>query len=262
MSLHPAHLIDSSGSLTTAALIPFCTYQTDMTLLGQTSPAISSVVCSTFQPTVLEGQLCYALNLTSIGTEKAKTGQRNGLTIFIDQGTANVSQNKSGLFIDRKEGITKLDLELSEDDDNSARIYLNTLSSFTDSRVGSYAMSSLKKMTGTDSFLAQTEEQKNCRIQTQEDCQAERYLDNVQRECGCVPWALRSALTKQVFTQTRRYSPLRRLSSCSCGGLWPLSVAFFCPAGNKKNYVYFFAYFRPFLVFSRNLSTFRSNLCN
>ena len=198
MSLHPPHLIDSSGSLTPAALIPFCTYQTDMTRLGQISPAINSVVCSKFQPTVLEGQLCYALSLTSIGTKKAKAGQKNGLTIFIDQGTANVRQKKNRLFINRKEGITKLDLELSEDDDNSARIYLNTLSSFTDSRSGSYAMSSLKKMTGTDSFLAQTEEQKKCKVKSQEECQAKNYLDNVQNQCGCVPWALSSALPGQV----------------------------------------------------------------
>ena len=55
-----------------------------------------------------------------------------------------------------------LDLESSGADDRSPKIYLNTLSSFTDFRVGSYAMTSLKKMTGTESFLKQTDEQTRC----------------------------------------------------------------------------------------------------
>ena len=82
----------------------------------------------------------------------------------------------------------------------SARIYLNTLSSFTDFRAGSYAMTSLKKMTGTDSFLKQTDEEKKCRIETLEDCQARSYIDRVQEKCGCVPWALSTAqLTKVSY---------------------------------------------------------------
>ena len=169
-----------------------------MTLLGQTSPALNSVLCSSFQPTVLEGQLCYALNFSSIRTEKARAGLRFGLMMVIDQEIAHVGQQKSGSSLDGKQGIKNLDLELPEDDGNSARIYLNTLSSFTDTRSGSYAMSSLKKMTGTDSFLEQTEEQKKCRIQSQEECQARHYIENVQRECGCVPWALGTALQNQV----------------------------------------------------------------
>ena len=86
-----------------------------------------------------------------------------------------------------------LDLESSGVDDHSPKIYLHTLSSFTDFRVGSYGMTALKKMTGTESFLTQTDEQKNCRIGTFEDCQAKNYIDSVQKKCGCVPWALSSS---------------------------------------------------------------------
>ena len=200
MSLHPAHLIASSGSLTPAALIPFCTYQTNMTLLGQTSPALNSVVCSRFQPTILEGQLCYVLNLTSIRTNRARAGQKAGLMIFLDQGNTNGGREKSRDGINSKDEIKDLDLDDSEEDSYSARIYFNTLASFTDTRSGSYAMSSLKKMTGTESFLAQTDEQKKCMIQTQEDCQAERYVEYVQKQCGCVPWALSFALTTTVIS--------------------------------------------------------------
>ena len=179
-----------------------------MTLLGQSSAVLNSVVCSKFKPTLLEGQLCYALNLTLIKTENSKAGQRDGLMFVIDQGITNGGRQKSGSFLPSKAEINNLDLEDSEGDSNVARIYLNTLSSFTDTRSGSYAMSSLKKMTGTDSFLAQTEEQKKCRIETLEDCQAKNYLDNVQKQCGCVPWALNSALPSQVKLYTNNWLSL------------------------------------------------------
>ena len=55
VSHHAPHLIDSSGSLTPAALIPFCAYQTNMTLLGQKTEGINFIACSQFQPTLLEG---------------------------------------------------------------------------------------------------------------------------------------------------------------------------------------------------------------
>ena len=91
-----------------------------------------------------------------------------------------------------------LDLESSGADDHSPKIYLNTLSSFTDFRVGSYSMVSLKKMSGTESFLKQTDAEKKCRMGTFEDCQAKTYLDTVQKKCGCVPWALSRALVAKV----------------------------------------------------------------
>ena len=75
VSFHLPHLIDSSGSLTPAALIPFCAYQTNTTLLGQTRQDLPFTACSQFQPTILEGQRCYSLNLTAIDTGKAGTGK-------------------------------------------------------------------------------------------------------------------------------------------------------------------------------------------
>ena len=81
-----------------------------MTLLGRTSPALNSVVCSKFQPTVLEGQLCYTLNLSSLRTEKSRAGQRDGLMIVIDQGMAHVRQQETASFKESKEDIKDMDL--------------------------------------------------------------------------------------------------------------------------------------------------------
>ena len=45
----------------------------------------------------------------------------------------------------------------------------------------------------------QTDEEKKCRIETLEDCQARSYIRRVQQECGCVAWALTSALMLKVI---------------------------------------------------------------
>ena len=194
VSLFPPHLIDSSGSQTPAALIPFCAYQTNMTLLGQKPEGINFTTCSQFQSVVLEGQLCYSLNLTSLQARKTKSGKRAGLVLLIDSGGQNNEEPQK----EKVKVENTLDLESSGADDHSPKIYLNTLSSFTDFRVGSYAMTSLKKMTGTDSFLKLTDAEKKCRKGTVEDCRAKKYLNTVQQKCGCIPWALRSALVSQV----------------------------------------------------------------
>ena len=160
MSLHPPHLVDTHGSLIPAALIPFCAYQTNMTLLGRKTQGINFTACSQFQPTVLEGQLCYALNLTSIYTGKTREGKKGGLLILLDQG----GQSSQDIQEDEIDMEDTLDLESSGVDAGSARIYLNTMASFSGYSSGSYALTALKKMTGTDSFLNQTDEEKNCRI--------------------------------------------------------------------------------------------------
>ena len=143
---------------------------------------------------MLGGQLCYSLNLANIQTEKSSTGKRAGLVLVLDQGVENNENLKR--FMDNPE--IPLDLEASEVDGGTSRIYLNTLSSFTDYRSGSYGMSALKKITGTESFLKQTNDKKMCQVQSFEDCQSERYLENVQKKCGCVPWSLTSALPSEV----------------------------------------------------------------
>ena len=52
--------------------------------------------------------------------------------------------------------------------------------------------------------------------------------------------------TKLILRRTRRYGPLRGPTSSSCGGLWPLAEAFFCPSGQKKSLL---CCFGPFLAF-------------
>ena len=58
---------------------------------------------------------------------------------------------------------------------------------------------------------------------------------------------------EMVVTCTRRYSPLRGLTSSSCGGLRP---RLFLPFGQKRAYYAVLAHFWQFLVSSSNLGNF------
>ena len=196
VSLHPPHLLDSSGSLTPAALIPFCAYQGNMAVLGKQVEGLDFPVCSHFQPTLLEGQRCYSLNLTSVQTGKTEAGKRAGLVIVIDQGVENHKEAKTERVI--QHSGSPLDIEESHLDATSARIHLSTLSSFSDSRSGSYALTALKKMSGTPSFLAQTDDERGCLLASLEDCQAAAFLETVRQECGCLPWGLGQTAMSQV----------------------------------------------------------------
>ena len=195
VSNHPPHLIDSSGSLTPAALIPFCAYQTNMTLLGQTRQDLPFTVCDQFRPTLLEGQLCYLINLNMTENRKAKSGLRYGLVLILDPSEKEPENTE-----EIKEDITSLNFETVSNAKSSARIYLNTLASFTDYKSGSYGMFSLKKMTGMDNFLELPAEVNQCKVETFEECQAPKYIEEVQRKCGCIPWALNSTLSQKVMS--------------------------------------------------------------
>ena len=48
---HPVHLVNSAeGNLSTSALIPFCAFAGDMTVVGQSVDGFSLPVCNIFQP--------------------------------------------------------------------------------------------------------------------------------------------------------------------------------------------------------------------
>ena len=70
------------------------------------------------------------------------------------------------------------------DQTNSARIYINTLSSINNFRAGSYALTDLKKMSGTTSFLDLPLAKNPCHIGPVKDCQTQKCAVEVQMKCG------------------------------------------------------------------------------
>ena len=197
-SIHPPHLLDPMGRNLPAALIPFCSYQGDRALFGRRMEGFNFATCDKFQPTVMEGQLCYSLDVNNITRGRTKPGKGMGLSLLLDPINPKSVQN----------GV-----------DHSFRIFLNTLDGFSDMKDGSYRMINVKKMVGTDSFMALSDQDKECQDKTLQDCSALFFLEGIKQSCNCVPWALNHALKVGFFlivgvfsTQMLCYSK----SSCRC----------------------------------------------
>ena len=166
VSLHPAHLITTANkSLLPAALIPFCSYQNQTTNLSQMSKEIPFPACSRFEPEILNGQLCYSLDVAKHTNLKTRPGEKHGLLLMIDS---------TGF--------------MSQDVDNKVEIHLNTLGRFRGEGEGRYYLSALKKMTATKNFLELSDQLKGCRNEGYQECHERQYRLAVQQECECLPW--------------------------------------------------------------------------
>ena len=196
VSLNPPHLVNSRGELTPAALIPFCAYNGDMNITGQYIPGLDIPICNKFKPTILDGQLCYAIDMKDVLKEKAaKPGRGFGLVLAIEQKvTANEEGSNSFTTLLQQGHLdTKIDIR-----EFSSTIHLHNLVKYTDSRAGLYKMSGLKKMTGTDGFLALSDKKKGCQIEDQRECEQRKYQEEVEKRCGCLPWTLVPAVASEV----------------------------------------------------------------
>ena len=144
MSLHPVHLTaDQEGNLPPSALVPFCLYQGESDLLGRELPELDNItVCDKFQPATLEGQFCYTLDIarvTKFPRKPTKSGKINGLLLLLDPDPYHLNH-------------TDKSAESSDMDGQNFKVFIHTLHTHTTFGPGSLAMSTLKKMTGTDSF--------------------------------------------------------------------------------------------------------------
>ena len=75
--------------------------------------------------------------------------------------------------------VTKYDtpiLKLENSVYHSASIHINTYGRFRDSRAGSYVLTTPKQMTGTQSFLNLSDEERSCPIEDFEDCRVDAFL--------------------------------------------------------------------------------------
>ena len=152
-------------------------------------------VCDKFQPTILEGQLCYKLDSALLKGFSTKSGQSNGLLLLLDPDPYRLNyKDKSA--------------EGSKVGDQNFKVFVSTLAQYTTFGRGSYAMNMLKKMTGTSNFKQLPDHLKKCLVHNREECQTQKYLDKVKKECKCMPWSLQN---EQVMRfNTNRNVPLFR----------------------------------------------------
>ena len=214
MSLHPPHLVDPEGRLLPAALIPFCAYKTSM--MGLRRSDLDFIACDKFQPTLLDGQLCYSFNKSSFEKGETGTGERNGFFMIIDPGnhiehsdataTNNFEHSDSGLLQEVIDKYASIDLQQSSEESSSGRIYIDILSRFSSYESGSFALTGLKKMTGTEPFISKIPEKvRNCQVESYVECRTRKYYDEWKSQCKCVPWPSSLTSSEEVRNKSQLY---------------------------------------------------------
>ena len=190
VSNHPVHMTADAPS----SFIPFCAFDGELDRYGTQLGNFSVPFCNSFSPTIIEGQLCYALNTTKIGFVKEAL-------FFIDtnlERSVHTSQQDS-----KKSGALRLKQGLGQKS-QLAKIHIDTLEPFTSQTFASYALTSLKKMTSTQNFEEMSDEDKGCRMEARSECERNILVQKVTEMCQCVPFSLLEAWPNSSYnTQVR-----------------------------------------------------------
>ena len=134
-------------------------------------------ICTSFQPTLLDGQLCYKLDLK----KESGQGKKNELLLLLDYNTElSIHPNLGSSGIDRSE---EMYLDTVDTEQYEAKIHINTLSKATEFGGGSYKMTVVKKMTAKPDFLKMPLKDRNCEVEEFKDCKTRNLIE----KCNCVP---------------------------------------------------------------------------
>ena len=152
LSLHPVHLTaDQNGNLPPSALIPFCSYKGDTGPLGREISILhNEPACERFEPIIIEGQLCYSLDVAKYTKKPAMLGKRKGLFLLLDPNPYQFEKNGLGV-------------EIEGNDKQSFKVFIHTLAQHTAYGPGAYGMHALKSLISTDNFLQLPDGEKKCR---------------------------------------------------------------------------------------------------
>ena len=85
---HPVHILDDNDNISPSAFIPFCSFQGSPDLLSREFANFSLPVCTSFKKRLLDGQLCYQIDVNRINNETTAAGlQKGGLSLLVDANT-------------------------------------------------------------------------------------------------------------------------------------------------------------------------------
>ena len=150
-----------------------------MAILGENINGLDFPVCNAFKPTILDGELCYYLNMKDfISAESrpvSKAGRGEGLLLAIDNGISIRPFDEKSIELKKDFIRTK-----SRSSGGKASFHILTLHRHEDSRPGVYTLTDLKQMAGTENFLSMPDDVKKCQIEQKEKCRSRRYVDKVQ----------------------------------------------------------------------------------
>ena len=67
---HPVHFVTKNRKVAPSALIPFCEFGGDMSIMGKKISELDFPVCNSFQAKILNDQLCYEVDLNRFSNKE------------------------------------------------------------------------------------------------------------------------------------------------------------------------------------------------
>ena len=161
---------------------------------------------SNFYHHLWQGQSCYTLDVSSL-VEKAYESldafsKEAGLTLLLDYNTErSVNPEKLGSGTDKaiEKAEDSLDMRVLTDMKKSfATIFIHTISQFKGYGSGSYVMTAVKKMVGTNAYLDLPDDKKQCQQEVFEQCVQRQHIMQAKEKCGCLPWTVKALSNIEV----------------------------------------------------------------
>ena len=162
---HPPHLTSAWSS----ALIPFCAFKGNLRIGKNTSlPGLEYPPCSSFNPTILEGQLCYKLTLNQTSGQ----GGTHQLMLLIDynedrsiHASLHTEEKLEASTTEMKLGTAYKALRGIE-----AKVQIDTLTPHIGFGGGKYKMTGVKRMSAKSDFLKMDSKIRGREVDLYEDC--------------------------------------------------------------------------------------------
>ena len=122
---HPVHILNDKGDLSPSAFIPFCEFGGNMSLLGVRNTNFTFPVCSAFRKRIVQGALCYQVNINNFKKSFTERELRRGLTFLLDY---NEDRQLSENLEENAQHNNMVDKFLDFVEDDKAMIHIDTIS--------------------------------------------------------------------------------------------------------------------------------------
>ena len=162
---------------------------------------ITYPVCTAFEPTVLDGQLCYRIDVNkAIKDLKNGVGNEAGLTFVVDNNSErSLALDKSISFGDGQESQDKTHLPSRPKEVDSIKVHIDTLEQFSAFGSGIFIMTSVKEIRCSPNFLEMAEDVRRCGLEDSvQECRSRNYLVDKPDDCNCTPEEFRLILENKV----------------------------------------------------------------
>ena len=128
MSNRPVHILDSQGRFSPSSFIPFCEFGGNMSIMGEKISLFELPVCNMFRPKMVQGQLCYQVDVNEVKDQvDVQDAIKYGLIFLMDYNGDKMLTKNYGDEGHLTNGLHKF---LTENDEQlTAKIYVDTLGS-------------------------------------------------------------------------------------------------------------------------------------